>query len=87
VVTVYSDEAFRDLEEGIKISVAALIGNYFSYASLSFGEAFSPQHLNRLIYDIDEVRYSTVDNIKETIIPQFNEVIQLNNLTTNIEFV
>ena len=87
VLTVYCDEAFRDLEESIKISVASLVGNYFSYSNLGFGDVFSPQVLNRLIYDITEVRYSTINNIEDTIVPQYNEVIQLNNLTTNIQFV
>lgn len=87
VVTVYCDEAFRDLEESIKISVTSLIGSYFSYSNIGFGEVFSPQVLNRLIYDITEVRYSEINNITDTIIPQHNEVIQLNNLTTNIQFI
>jgi len=87
VVTIYSDEAFRDLEESIKIAVASEISLFFSYVSLGFGDSFAPQTLNRLLYDIAEVRYSTIDNIENIITPQFNEVIQLNNLTINIEFI
>jgi hypothetical protein len=87
VTTIYSDVAFRDLEESIKIDVASRILQYFSYTNLGFGAEFAPQTLNRKLYDITEVRYSTIDNIKDIITPQFNEVVQLNNLTINVEFV
>lgn len=87
VVTAYCDESFRDLEESIKIEIASTVSEFFSYSTLGFGDEFSPQTLNRKIYDITEVRYSTVDNVTDTIIPQYNEVIQLNNLTINVEFI
>jgi len=87
VITLYCDEAYRDLEEKLKISAASKVTNYFSYTNLGFGDTFLPQDLARSIYDIVEVRYSTVDNITESITASFNEVIQLNNLTVNIEFI
>ena len=87
VITIFCDEAFRDLEEKIKVSVSTLIRNYFSYSNFDFGKVFTPQDLNRLIYDINEVRYSTVDNVKDPVTANFNEVIQLNNLTINVTFI
>jgi len=87
VVTVFCDEGFRSLEEKIKNSAANVIRNYFSYSNFGFGESFTPQELNRLIYDITEIRYSTVDNIQKPVQVSFNEIIQLNNLTVNISFI
>ena len=87
VVTVFCDEAFRDFEEKIKVSVSTLIRNHFSYANFDFGKEFTPQDLNRLIYDINEVRYSTIDNFEDPVVVNFNEVIQLNNLTLNVTFI
>ena len=87
VVTVFCDEAFRSLEEKIKNSAATTIRNHFSYTNFGFGEGFVPQELNRLIYDITEIRYSTIDNVKDPIQVNFNEIIQLNNLTVNISFI
>ncbi len=87
VVTVFCDEAFRDLEEKIKVSVSTIIRNYFSYSNFDFGKVFTPQDLNRLIYDVNEVRYSTIDNVKDPVTANFNEVIQLNNLTLNVTFI
>ena len=87
VVTIYCDEAYRDIEEKLKISTAGVITNHFSYTNLGFGDTFLPQDLARSIYDIVEVRYSTVDNIDQSITAGFNEIIQLNNLTINIEFI
>mgnify|MGYP003111986013 FL=1 len=87
VTTIFCDESFRDMEEKIKVSVATIIRNHFSYSNFGFGKSFTPQDLNRLIYDITEVRYSTVDNVKDPVVVNFNEVIQLNNLTINVTFI
>ena len=87
VVTIYCDDAFRDLEEKLKVAAANLITTHFSYDSFAFGTPFSPQDLNRKIFDLSQVRYSTIDNITDVIVPAFNEVVQLNNLTVNIEFI
>jgi len=87
IVTIYCDTAFKDLEESLKVGAATLITSFFSYDRMGFGQEFTPQELNRLIFELAEVRYSTIDNIKDTIIPAFNEVIQLNNLTVNVEFI
>jgi len=87
IVTVFVDSALYDSEESIKRQVAQVVTSYFSYSRFGFGEVFVPQDLNRQIFDLNDVRYSTVDNIDSNVIVSFNEVIQLNNLTVNVTFV
>ena len=53
----------------------------------SFGETFSVADLNRTIFEVEEVRFSTLDNVKQDIPLDFNEIIQLNNLTINIDLI
>jgi hypothetical protein len=52
-----------------------------------FGEDFSVADVNRQIFEVEEVRFSTIDNIDQDITIDFNEIIQLNNLTINIELL
>ena len=52
-----------------------------------FGEDFNVAEMNRQIFEVDEVRYSTIDNVGQNITIDFNEIIQLNNLTINIELL
>ena len=49
-----------------------------------FGEDFNVSEMNRQIFEVDEVRYSSIDNVEKDITIDFNEIIQLNNLTINI---
>ncbi len=53
----------------------------------SFGENFSVAEINRQIFEVEEVRYSTIDNVGQDVSVDFNEIIQLNNLTINIELL
>ena len=52
-----------------------------------FGEDFNVAEMNRQIFEVEEVRYSTIDNVDKDITIDFNEIIQLNNLTINIELL
>lgn len=87
IVTLYIDAALEDSEESIKQSAANIITKYFSYDRFAFGNPFIPQELNRVIFDLNEVRYSTIDNIVDTVQVDTNEVIQLNNLTINVSYI
>ena len=53
----------------------------------TFGEDFSVAELNREIFEVEEVRYSTIDNLAQDLPLDFNEIIQLNNLTINVELI
>ena len=47
--------------------------------NFDFGKEFIVPELNRAIFQIPQVRYATIDNIKDNIKVNFNEIIQLNN--------
>ena len=44
----------------------------------------NPQEVAREVFGIPEIRYATVDNFSDTVKVDFNEIIQLNNLTINL---
>ena len=52
-----------------------------------FGDPLILADLNRSVFEVDEVRYSTIDNLKQDILVDYNEIIQLNNLTINVDYL
>ena len=52
-----------------------------------FGQTLVISDLNRTIFEVDEVRMSSIDNLNENVLIDFNEIIQLNNLTINFEYL
>ena len=87
IITLYVDSSLEDSEDTIKQKAANVVTNFFTYDKFGFGDVFIPQELNRELFDLNEVRYSTVDNIDKNIEASFNEVIQLNNVTINVAYV
>jgi len=87
VFTIKCDSIYRQRESEIKIAVRNVITNFFSVDNMEFGKTFSAQEVNRQVFDsVPEVRYSTLDNLPQTIKLQFNEIIQLNNLSIIMVF-
>tara|TARA_Y100000296_G_scaffold86097_2_gene124629 strand:+ start:2479 stop:4107 length:1629 start_codon:yes stop_codon:yes gene_type:complete len=87
VVTISLDREFKPQEELIKLTVRNKILDHFKVDNRSFGQRFIPQDLNREIFNIPEVRFSSIDNISNIIQLDFNEIIQLNNFSINVEYV
>lgn len=87
IVTINLDETMRSKEGAIKGKVSAKILNYFNVDNRRFGETLILADLNRIIFTVPEVLFSSIDNLRDNIILQFNEVIQLNNLVINVSFV
>ena len=56
-------------------------------STLSFGQKLIIGDLNRAIFELDEVRYSTIDNLSQDVDIDFNEIMQLNNLTVNVNLL
>ena len=83
VVTVRIDKDLKDIEAQIQQEVANEILNFFNIDNMDFGKAFAASELNRRIFGLPHVRYSTVDNLPESTPVAFNEIIQLNNFTIN----
>ena len=87
VTTIKIDKEEEENQDQIKAKVRDQILSFMSVDNRSFGETFSVADLNRTIFEVEEVRFSTLDNVKQDIPLDFNEIIQLNNLTINIDLI
>jgi len=88
VVTINIEKRFQGVESTVVTKVSQEIKNYFLSDSMDFGNGVSFADLNRSIFGIDEVRFSTIDNFTEEYVAvDFNEVIQLNNLVINVNYI
>jgi len=87
VTTIYIDKEEEALQDLIVAKARDKILVYMNVMNRSFGESLYISELNRKIFEIDEIRFSTVDNITQDIKVDFNEIIQLNNLTINISLL
>jgi|TARA_Y100000034_G_scaffold137026_1_gene218798 hypothetical protein len=87
VVTIRIDKESEAIETQIYQEVSQVILNHFSIDSADFGKPFVASELNREIFRLPSVRYSTVDNMPEVTTVDFNEIIQLNNFTINTVLV
>jgi len=84
VVTARIDRELRENSEIIKLKIRDAILSYFNVDNRSFGQSFEPADLARVVFQIPEVIFASVDNYPETVLIDFNEIIQLNNLTINL---
>lgn len=86
VVTLRCDKKYEIQEDVIKQKASQKILDYFNVSKLEFGKEFSVQQFNNFLFQIPEIRYSTVDNIPSVIKASFNEIIQLNNFNLIMVF-
>jgi len=84
VTTIRIDREEEQNQDQIKARVRDKILTYMNVDNREFGEDFNVSEMNRQIFEVDEVRYSTIDNVEKDITIDFNEIVQLNNLTINI---
>ena len=87
VTTIRIDQADQENQVQIQSKVRDKILTYMNVDNRTFGEDFSIAELNREIFEVEEVRFSTIDNVEQDITLDFNEIIQLNNLTINVELL
>ena len=87
VITVRIDKQLSAKEEEIKQKVKTKVINFFNVDNNDFGKSFIKGDLSRDIFRIPEVRFASVDNFRNDILVEFNEIIQLNNLQISIELV
>tara|TARA_R110000824_G_scaffold62437_3_gene165362 strand:- start:2753 stop:4315 length:1563 start_codon:yes stop_codon:yes gene_type:complete len=87
VVSVNVDKELRGRAEVIKAQARSAIQNFFLVDNNDFGKTLVLQDLNRKIFEIDDIRFSTIDNLTKDVPVDFNEIIQLNNLTVILNFV
>jgi len=87
VITVRCDLIYKQREPDIKLRVRDSIVDFFNVDNLDFGKPYNSLEVTRKIFnDVPEVRYSTIDNLPQSIKLQFNEIIQLNNLSIVMVF-
>ena len=87
VCTIRVDLEEKENQEAIVSKVRNKILTYLSIDNTEFGEGLVLADLNRQIFEVDEVRFSTIDNLGQDVRIDFNEIIQLNNLTINVEYL
>ena len=87
VTTIRIDREEEENQDQIKARVRDKILTYMNVDNKEFGEDFNVAQMNRQIFEVEEVRYSSIDNIGQDISIDFNEIIQLNNLTINVELL
>ena len=87
VVTVRIDRELKPVQSKIHQEVSEVILEFFNIDNSDFGDPFVTSELNREIFNLPNVRYSTVDNLPEVTNVDFNEIIQLNNFTINVVLI
>ena len=87
VVTIFIDKEDEARESQIIGLARNKILNYMSIDNRRFGEPLIIAELNRQIFEVDEIRYSEIDNLVHNILVDENEIIQLNNLTVNVSLL
>ena len=86
-VTVKINEEDKAGENAIIGKVRNKLLGYMGVDNREFGEALDLSDLNRQMFEIDEVIFSSVNNLDQNVLIDFNEILQLNNLTINVEYL
>ena len=87
VTTIRVQKEFQPKEEEIKGKTRDAILSFFNVDNFDFGETFTLSDLVRAMFDVDEVKFATVDNLATDVRAEINEIIQLNNFTINVTYV
>ena len=87
VTTIRIDKEQEQNQGQIIAKVRTKVLNFLNVENRSFGQSVIIADLNRIIFEVDEVRFSTIDNLSQDVPIDFNEIMQLNNLTINVELL
>ena len=87
ITTIYVDEEQRGNETQVVATVRGKILTFMNADNREFGDPLVLADLNRVMFEVEEVRFSEVDNLKKNVLIDFNELIQLNNLTINVSYL
>lgn len=85
--TLYIDRSQKQSSEDIKQRIADRIVNYFSTITTDFGKPLILSELVNYIIEDPGARFFSIDNYADDIYVDFNEILQLNNIELNIQFV
>ena len=87
VVTIRLDKKLEPKESTIMAKVRDNITGFFSIDNRDMGDNLSLAELNRSIFEVEEIRFSHIDNLSTDVSVSFNEIIQLNNLTIRADYL
>lgn len=85
--SLYVDRSQKLASEDVKRRVADRIVQFFSVNTRDFGTPFILADLINYILEVPGVRFFSIDNYENDIYVDFNEIIQLNNIEMNVQFV
>lgn len=87
VTTLYIDKQQKLSSEDVKQRIAGLIQDYFSINILDFGKPLILANLINYVLKDPGARFFAINNYSDDIYVDFNELIQLNNIEINVQFV
>jgi len=73
-VTISIDREEEDGQDQIKTKVRDKILKYMNADNRDFGQDLNIAELNRQIFEVDEVRFSTIDSLDQDVTIDFNEI-------------
>ena len=85
--TIYLDKPHKIFEADIKAKATRAMLKFFDLDTQDFGQDLKIDELNRALFEIAEIRFSSIDNIKNTVKLNFNEILQLNNIQIKVVYV
>lgn len=87
VATIRINKEDEENQSQILSKVRSRILDYMSADNRDFGQNLNVAEINRKIFETEEVIFSSIDNIDKDISIDFNEIVQLNNITLNVELL
>lgn len=85
--TIYLDKPHKIFESDIKAKATRAMLKFFDLDTQEFGQDLDVNELNRALFEINEIRFSSINNIKNTVKLNFNEILQLNNVQIKVVYV
>lgn len=86
-VTITLSNKTEPQEPTVVSKVRDKITTFFNSDNIEFGERLGLSDLIREIFEVVEVRYASIDNLDKDVVVEFNQIIQLNNLTINAVYI
>lgn len=83
VITIHIERKYQGIEDLIKTKASNAVTAFFNVDNNEFGKSLISSDIVNSLFDIDEIRFATVDNFPQTVKIDFHEILQLNNLTVN----
>jgi hypothetical protein len=86
-ITIKLEKRFRRQQNVLLTTVSNIVRRFMSIDNREFGVPLNPQDIIRSILKNPKIRFATVDNIEGQINAEFNEIIQLNNVSVRAELI